>query len=62
MQVLLEQGSISSVAERMKDYQVIAMLVLLGLVLRHGFNFNLFLPYPSCIMILHFTYFFDLDK
>ena len=37
MQVLLEQGSVSSIAERMKDYQVIAMLVLLGSVLHCGF-------------------------
>eukprot|EP00261_Vitis_vinifera_P037569 XP_019078812.1 PREDICTED: urease accessory protein D isoform X3 [Vitis vinifera] len=33
--VLLEQGSVSSIAERMKDYQVIAMLVLLGPTLKH---------------------------
>lgn len=28
--VLLEQGSISSIAERMQDYQVIAMVIILG--------------------------------
>lgn len=31
-QVHLENGSISSIAERMQDYQVNAMVVLLGLV------------------------------
>ncbi|KAI6684145.1 hypothetical protein NL676_030058 [Syzygium grande] len=33
--VLLEQGSIVPLAERMQDYQVIAMVVLLGPMLRH---------------------------
>lgn len=33
--VLLEQGSICPIAERMKDYQVIAMLILLGPKLKH---------------------------
>ncbi|KAF8038290.1 hypothetical protein BT93_B0978 [Corymbia citriodora subsp. variegata] len=33
--VLLEQGSIVPLAERMQDYQVIAMVVLLGPKLRH---------------------------
>ncbi|GAB2281282.1 hypothetical protein Dimus_015884 [Dionaea muscipula] len=32
---LLEQGSISSISERMQDYQVIAMIILLGPKLRH---------------------------
>lgn len=31
-QVHLQSGSISSIAERMQDYQVIAMVLLLGLV------------------------------
>lgn len=32
-QILLEQGSITSIAERMQGYQVIAMVILLGYVL-----------------------------
>ncbi|GAB2248052.1 hypothetical protein Droror1_Dr00007934 [Drosera rotundifolia] len=32
--VLLEQGSIGSIAERMQDYQVIAMVIILGPMLR----------------------------
>ncbi|KAF8038291.1 hypothetical protein BT93_B0978 [Corymbia citriodora subsp. variegata] len=35
LEVLLEQGSIVPLAERMQDYQVIAMVVLLGPKLRH---------------------------
>ncbi|XP_006448655.2 urease accessory protein D isoform X3 [Citrus clementina] len=30
LEVLLEQGSITNIAERMQDYQVIAMVILLG--------------------------------
>lgn len=33
--VLLEQGSIVSIAERMQEYQVIAMVILLGPSLKH---------------------------
>ncbi|KAJ8631215.1 hypothetical protein MRB53_024538 [Persea americana] len=33
--VLLEQGSCSSIAERMQDYQVIAMVILMGPQLKH---------------------------
>lgn len=31
-QALLEQGTCSDIAERMQDYQVIAMVILLGCV------------------------------
>ncbi|XP_020680939.1 urease accessory protein D isoform X3 [Dendrobium catenatum] len=34
-QVLLEQTSTTSVAERMKDYQVVAMVIILGPKLKH---------------------------
>ncbi|XP_044495455.1 urease accessory protein D isoform X1 [Mangifera indica] len=33
--VLLEQGGITNIAERMQDYQVIAMVILLGPKLKH---------------------------
>lgn len=33
--ILLEQGSTSSIAERMQDYQVLAMIVILGPKLQH---------------------------
>lgn len=33
--VLLEQGSCSSIAERMQDYQVVGMIILLGPKLKH---------------------------
>ncbi|KAJ0018813.1 hypothetical protein Pint_12127 [Pistacia integerrima] len=33
--VLLEQGGITNIAERMRDYQVIAMVILLGPKLKH---------------------------
>jgi len=36
--ILLEQGSITSVAERMQDYQVLAMVILLGPKLQHVQN------------------------
>ncbi|XP_034212235.1 urease accessory protein D isoform X3 [Prunus dulcis] len=35
LEVHLERGSISSIAERMQDYQVIAMVVLLGPRIKH---------------------------
>ncbi|GAB2302157.1 hypothetical protein Dimus_036175 [Dionaea muscipula] len=35
LEALLEQGSISSISEQMQDYQVIAMIILLGPKLRH---------------------------
>ncbi|XP_057797033.1 urease accessory protein D isoform X6 [Salvia miltiorrhiza] len=35
MQILLEQGSHGSIADRMNDYQAIAMIVLLGPKLKH---------------------------
>ncbi|XP_021901534.1 urease accessory protein D isoform X3 [Carica papaya] len=35
LEVLLEQGSIVSIAERMQEYQVIAMVILLGPSLKH---------------------------
>lgn len=36
--ILLEQGSITSIAERMQDYQVLAMVILLGPKLQHVQN------------------------
>ncbi|KAJ0678367.1 putative urease accessory protein UreD [Helianthus annuus] len=33
--VLLENGNVTSIAERMQDYQVIAMVILLGPKLKH---------------------------
>ncbi|MFS8034725.1 putative urease accessory protein UreD [Helianthus anomalus] len=35
MRVLLENGNVTSIAERMQDYQVIAMVILLGPKLKH---------------------------
>ncbi|KAM0011628.1 putative urease accessory protein UreD [Helianthus debilis subsp. tardiflorus] len=35
MEVLLENGNVTSIAERMQDYQVIAMVILLGPKLKH---------------------------